>query len=152
MRSRTRLTAVASLVGLALAACGGGPDAASPGDAETASPPATVPGSPTGASATPTAEATSSPTPSETASVIDVRVAEGQVQGPGRVAVPLGGSVVLHVTSDVADEVHVHGYDLTEEVAAGGTATLSFAADIPGVFEVELEERHLRLLELEVRP
>ena len=58
----------------------------------------------------------------------------------------------LVVTSDVADEVHVHGYDEKAAVPANGTVELSFTADIPGVFEVELEQRGRRLLTLEVRP
>ena len=64
--------------------------------------------------------------------------------------VPLGSDVTLNVTSDVADEVHVHVYDNKAEVAAGGTATMTFTADIPGQFEVELEGAHLKLVELRV--
>ncbi len=42
----------------------------------------------------------------------------------------------FRVESDVADEIHVHGFDITKEVAAGGSASFSFPADIEGVFEV----------------
>lgn len=69
---------------------------------------------------------------------------------PYRVKVALGEPLVLQVTSDVADEIHVHGYDITRDVAAGGTATLTFTPEAPGIFEVELESRGLRLLELQV--
>ena len=62
----------------------------------------------------------------------------------------MGESVTLKVTSDVADHVHVHGYDLFTDVAAGDPVTIEFSADIPGVFEVELEDSGLLLLELEV--
>jgi hypothetical protein len=44
------------------------------------------------------------------------------------------------VTSDTADEIHIHGYDIEKEVGAGGTVTIDFAADIPGQFEVEAHE------------
>jgi hypothetical protein len=54
------------------------------------------------------------------------------------------------VDADVADEVHVHGYDLVADVAPGSPAELTFLADIPGVFEVELESSHVELLRLEV--
>jgi hypothetical protein len=54
------------------------------------------------------------------------------------------------VTSDVADEIHVHGYDLSTDVEAGGTAEVKFVADVPGIFEVELEEAVIPLVELEV--
>ncbi len=84
--------------------------------------------------------------------VITVVVAGGKVVGGfRREKVKQGEPVVLRVTSDTADEVHVHGYDKKVDVAAGGTAEISFTPDIPGVFEVELEERKLTLLELEVR-
>jgi hypothetical protein len=55
------------------------------------------------------------------------------------------------VASGVADEVHLHGYDIGAAVLAGGTATLEFLADVPGVFEIELEGAHALLAQLEVR-
>ena len=81
-----------------------------------------------------------------------VSVEEGEVDGGGRVEVAQGSRVRLTVEADVTDEVHVHGYDLFAEVAPGRPATLEFLADIPGIFEVELEESQLHLLELEVSP
>jgi hypothetical protein len=51
----------------------------------------------------------------------------------------------------VADEVHVHGYDLTVDLEAGQPGELTFTPNAAGVFEVELEEHGLQLLELEVR-
>ncbi len=63
--------------------------------------------------------------------------------------VPLGATVDLVVTGDTADQVHLHGYDYYLDVPAGGTATLRFPADIPGVFEVELHDG-LLLTQLEV--
>lgn len=84
--------------------------------------------------------------------LITVRVSGGKVEGGfRREKVPLGRPIVLRVVSDTADEVHVHGYNLKADVAAGGMADISFTPDIPGVFEVELEERKLKLLELEVQ-
>jgi hypothetical protein len=59
--------------------------------------------------------------------------------------------VVLVVHSDVADEIHLHGYDKHVDVAAGGTARLPFVANIAGVFEAELESRKLQILELTVK-
>ena len=60
-------------------------------------------------------------------------------------------TVAIVVHSDVADEVHVHGYDLHQDVGAGGTARIDFTADIAGVFEAELENRKLQIVELTVR-
>ncbi len=56
------------------------------------------------------------------------------------------------VRSDRADEVHVHGYDLKRRVAPGSPARIAFRARIAGRFDVELEERHVPLARLEVRP
>ena len=50
-----------------------------------------------------------------------------------------GDTVRIEVSSDVADEIHVHGYDISTDVEAGGKAKVEFVADIEGVFEVELE-------------
>lgn len=67
-----------------------------------------------------------------------------------RIAVPRGATVRIAVVLDAADEVHVHGYDVSVDVVPGVTATLEFVADIPGIFEVELEEAHSLLVELAV--
>jgi len=75
----------------------------------------------------------------------------GAVTGNSREQVKRGETVRLVVASDVAEEVHVHGYDERVAVPAGGTAELTFAAAIPGVFEVELEKSHRRLFTLEVQ-
>jgi heme/copper-type cytochrome/quinol oxidase subunit 2 len=64
--------------------------------------------------------------------------------------VAAGVRVTLVVSSDVADEIHVHGYDLTTAVAPSRPAELSFDATIPGVFEVELHEAGTVLLALQV--
>jgi hypothetical protein len=76
----------------------------------------------------------------------------GEVTGPRRPEFAVGDPVVLVIRSDVADHVHVHGYDLMEDVAPGTPARISFRADAPGRFEVELEDRHVPLTELVVRP
>jgi hypothetical protein len=47
--------------------------------------------------------------------------------------------------------VHVHGYDLTVDTVPGQPVTVEFTADIPGVFEVELEESKLPLTRLQVQ-
>lgn len=83
---------------------------------------------------------------------VEITVADGKVNGPGdTVRVPVGGQVELVVRSDVADEVHVHGFDKSAEVEPGEPATLRFTAVAPGIFEVELERSKLGLVDLEVR-
>jgi hypothetical protein len=63
-----------------------------------------------------------------------------------------GDAVEFSVRSDVADEIHVHGYDLMEDVPAGGSVSFSFPAEIEGIFEVELEQRGTEIAELRVNP
>jgi hypothetical protein len=82
---------------------------------------------------------------------IEVSVADGRVSGAtGRVPVEVGEQVTLAMTSDVADEVHLHGYDLTAELTPGEPAELTFPATVPGVFEVELHHAGTVLLSLQV--
>jgi hypothetical protein len=63
-----------------------------------------------------------------------------------------GSQVVFVVKSELADEVHLHGYDLSADVAPGAPATIRFKATAPGRFEAELESRSLPIAEIEVRP
>ena len=63
-----------------------------------------------------------------------------------------GEQIRFEVRSDAPDEVHIHGYDISEEIPAGGAATLSFPADIEGLFEVELHESDEQIAELRVNP
>lgn len=84
--------------------------------------------------------------------VIDVVFSHGRVAGGVRTeVVPLGDKVRLRVTSDVAEEVHVHTYDVMADVAPGQTVELELTATIPGRFEVELEKEGRQLVVLEVR-
>lgn len=82
-----------------------------------------------------------------------VRVVGGRPQGgPKTLEHTKGDEVVLRVRSDTADEVHVHGYDLTEDVPAGGSATFRFDADIEGRFEIELHGTGALIATLDVAP
>jgi hypothetical protein len=82
---------------------------------------------------------------------VEVAFAGGEVTGGvRRYAVPLGSTVELVVASDVAEQVHLHGYDRMVYVTAGATATLRFAADLPGVFDVELEGSGTPLTQLQI--
>ncbi len=46
--------------------------------------------------------------------------------------------------------MHVHGYDLMKDVAPGKPAKITFVANIPGRFEIELESRGLQISDFEV--
>jgi hypothetical protein len=130
---------------LALAGCAG---TAAP----TASTPASAAASGSASAAADSPSGSASPTVSGPAEHrIEVTVTGGQVSGDaGRVPVLLGEPVVLVVTSDVGDEIHVHGYDLTLALEPGTPAELPLDATVPGVFEVELHEAGTVLLTLQV--
>jgi hypothetical protein len=84
--------------------------------------------------------------------VVSIVVVNGQPQGGiVRQTVSKGDRVVIVVKSDVADEIHLHGYDKSTDVTAGGTARLPFIADLPGRFEVELESRGVQIADLTVQ-
>ena len=90
---------------------------------------------------------------SEADEVIEVTITNGVVEGGvQRRSVKQGSPVTLRFTSDAVDEVHVHTYDLRQDLTPGQSADITFLAKIPGVFEVELENRKRKVLELEVRP
>ena len=80
----------------------------------------------------------------------EITVANGKIDGPKVVEVSTGDKVAIAVTSDVADHVHVHGYDKLVDLVPGERAVLRFTANIPGVWEVELEDAHELLFELKV--
>jgi heme/copper-type cytochrome/quinol oxidase subunit 2 len=107
---------------------------------------------------TTTAPATTEPPPTTTApaqpEVITIRIAVGPegVESIRRFSVRKGREVEIVVRSALTDHVHVHGYDLMADVAPGAPATIRFTADVPGRFEIELEDRGLPIAELEVRP
>lgn len=64
----------------------------------------------------------------------------------------MGDRVRLRVSSAVADEIHVHGYDLMKDVPARGSVRLSFRATTEGSLEIELEKRGQLIAQLDVRP
>ncbi len=82
---------------------------------------------------------------------ITIDIVDGEpVGGVQREEVALGSVVGLMVTSDIAEEVHVHGYDILRAVSEGHPAHFAFNAEIPGVFEVELEGSGRLLMQLEI--
>jgi copper(I)-binding protein len=151
-RTTVLLVAAALLTGsLALSSCGGDDDEASGTTTETTTTTATNSQTVT-ATETTTTETTTEPEV-EKPTVVRVTVVDGAAEGGiVRATVDQGDRVRLVVTSDVADEIHLHGYDVSRDVAAGGTVTLAFRASIPGRFEAELEERGVQIADITVEP
>ena len=141
-RSRRLVVGVLAVCCL-LGGCGGGDEGG--GTAAT-----------TAATSTSSGGATSSTEAASTAGfsgvVVEAKVTGNQVETASRrVRIDLGQKVRVHVEADRAEEVHVHGYDLKGDVAPGKPAVIDFTANVPGVFEVELEESGLKLFELQVQ-
>src|SRR4051812_3016189 len=74
------------------------------------------------------------------------------VSGPETLQVNQGDEVNITITSDVAEELHLHGYDKSVELEKDKPATLSFTADISGRFVYELENSKVDIGVLEVLP
>ncbi len=92
------------------------------------------------------------PQPPPTARV-RVTIKNGLPQGgPARITVAKGRRVELVVRSDVADEVHVHGYNLMRDVAPGDPVTIAFRATIVGTIEAELEGRGVQIATITTKP
>ena len=80
-------------------------------------------------------------------------VAKGKlVSGPATIQVREGDDVQLQITSDQADELHMHGYDLHLSLKPDTPATLAFKAEHSGRFDYELHHAHTELGTLEVQP
>ncbi len=148
--SRTRRFAATGLVACALAViagCGGD-------DGSNTVSTATEPVETTAATPEPTPDPQPKPKPEQPAVVtVKIVVNDGRaVGGIVRPRVKKGQKLTLVVTVDVADHVHLHGYDKMVDVAPGRPARLPFTATIPGRFEVELEDSGVQIAEVEVRP
>ena len=74
------------------------------------------------------------------------------VGGVKDITVKKGQPVRFTVKSDVADEIHVHGYNFHKDVAKGGSVSFAFPATIDGEFVIELESRSEQIASLKVLP
>jgi hypothetical protein len=84
---------------------------------------------------------------------VRITVRDGKpVDGVRRVTLGKGRRVILIVSSNVADHVHLHGYDVMRDVAPGRPARLAFTATIVGTVEVELEDRGVPLARITTQP
>lgn len=148
MASRLGLPAAMIGAALALAGCGGSNDTA--GSTETT--PTVIETTPAVTTGTAPPVTTTEATPAPTRTTVTLRVVGGKPEGGiARPKVKKGEKVLLVVRSDTADEVHLHGYDISREISAGRTARIAFVAKIPGRFEVELEHSGVQLAELTVQ-
>ena len=99
----------------------------------------------------PAGGATTSTTLAPDIKVFSVTVTGNKPEGGAQVAeVKLGENVRIEVTSDTANEVHVHGYDLTGKLEPGVTTRIDLLADKAGQWEIELHEGKVAIATLKV--
>jgi len=125
----------------------------SPGDDEPTTATTTQGQATQAATSTPTSTAPAPPPP-ETPNLATVVVrASEPVGGVKRIEVKKGSRVTIQVSSpDTTDEVHLHGYDISRDLKAGGAVRLEFTAKTDGIYELELEGAHAPIAELVVSP
>ena len=85
--------------------------------------------------------------------VATIEIEDGEpVGGVQELSFKAGEDIRFVVESDEAWEVHFHGYDVAQDVEAGGKTEFDVPADIEGVFEAELEETATPIAEITVEP
>lgn len=83
--------------------------------------------------------------------MIEVAVADGEVTIESeRVDVALGSTVMIIVSADITEEIHLHSYDVLADVTPDEPGQIVFVADVPGVFEIEFEQSGMFLFEVAV--
>lgn len=108
---------------------------------ETTAPPVTTQTAET--APTPPTQTTSAPKP-KTPLLTTAKVTE--------IEVDKGDTVRFRARSSAGDEVHVHGYDISKEAPPGETISMSFKADLEGIFEIEFEQSGTEIGRLTVNP
>jgi hypothetical protein len=104
--------------------------------------------------ATVPATTTTAPATAPEPAVATIEVRGGKpVGGVKTITLRKGDRAAIVVASpDTTAEVHLHGYDIKRDLKAGGRVRFSFAADVEGIFEMELEDTATQIAKVEVRP
>ncbi|ORV19120.1 hypothetical protein [Mycobacterium celatum] len=86
--------------------------------------------------------------------VVDVTIAHGQVSpANATLQAKVHQPITFRVTSDAADELHVHSVpDHEFQVAAAPNQTFQFSVDVPGNVDVELHHLDRTVATIQVRP
>jgi FtsP/CotA-like multicopper oxidase with cupredoxin domain len=78
------------------------------------------------------------PPPPPKPEVNRIRLRGGSVVGgPQDIEVTRGDTVVIVVSADAPDDIHLHGYDIERKAAPGQPARFRFKANAEGAFEIE---------------
>lgn len=74
------------------------------------------------------------------------------VNGQETIKVTQGDDVMIRITSDEPEELHLHGYDFSVELEKDTPVELKFNANLSGRFPFELENSKVDLGAIEVSP
>jgi len=74
------------------------------------------------------------------------------VSGPETITVTQGDNVVIKITADEDEELHLHGYDKSIDLEKDKEGQLAFPATVSGRFAYELEHSKTDIGALEVQP
>ena len=140
----TRLLCTAALAVTALAGC-------AEAQAPTGTPTSLAPDTPTSSTSAPAPTSSTTTTPAIRTLAIEVTGNEVSPE-PAQVDLAVGETLSLVITADAGSEVHVHGFgEIEEPVTPGVPVTIELTGDTPGLYEVELHDPDLLLLQVAVR-
>ena len=155
MRRGWLIVLVAVLAAGLVAGCGGSKStsASSSSSGQASSSAATSSGAPSGTSSS-APSSSGSQQPPAGAAVFDVTISQGQVTPTNATwQAKVGQPIPIRVTSDAADELHVHSSpDHEFEVAAAPNQVFTFTVDVPGSVEIELHKLDKTIATLQVQP
>ena len=85
---------------------------------------------------------------------VNVTIANRQVNpSNATLQAKVGQPITFRITSDAADELHVHSVpDHKFEIAAAPNQTFQFTVDVPGNVDVELHHLDRTIATIQVRP
>jgi hypothetical protein len=77
---------------------------------------------------------------------------EEPVNGVETLEFSAGEQVEFKVDSNTKTELHVHGYEIEKEIPAGKVTTISFPAELEGIYDIEVHPAEEQIAELRVNP
>ncbi|WP_275571258.1 hypothetical protein [Mycolicibacterium vanbaalenii] len=92
--------------------------------------------------------------PATDGTVVEVLIAGGTVTPTnGQAQATVGKPIVLQVTSDVADQLHVHSIpEHTFNIEPRPDQSFEFTVDVPGQVDIELHDLNHTVVTIQVRP
>lgn len=138
---------VAAVAAALLAGCGS-PEATPSASSSSTS------NSPVGSSEIAAPATTTTPSVADDATVVDIAISSGTVTPTnGQAQGSVGRPIVLRVSSDVTDSLHVHSVpEHTFSVQPHPNQEFEFTVDVPGQVDIELHDLSRTVVTIQVRP